>query len=100
MIKTCEICGKPFEARRSDARFCSSTCRSRNRSAKRYVVPEPRLIDYTPEQAGYVERAAVKQAHDAASDLCRASKVAPAPRCIVYRELAEHIEDRLGGIGV
>ena len=100
MIKSCEICGKPFEATRRDARFCSSTCRSRARSKRLYQVPDPKIIDYSIEQSLFVEQSAVKQAHDAAGDLCRASKVAPAPRCVVYRELAETIEDRLGSVGL
>jgi ferredoxin len=28
-LRQCEECGNPFEAKRSDARFCSSTCRSK-----------------------------------------------------------------------
>lgn len=29
-IKICEICGKAFTAKRKDAKFCSSACRTRN----------------------------------------------------------------------
>ena len=42
----CELCGEPFEAKRSDARFCSSSCRSkaaRARQAGEVVKPAPRL---------------------------------------------------------
>lgn len=29
MRRSCDGCGKPYEAKRSDSKFCSSTCRSR-----------------------------------------------------------------------
>ena len=29
MTRTCEMCGKPFETKRPDAKTCSSTCRVR-----------------------------------------------------------------------
>lgn len=31
MEKICIVCGKPFEAKRSDAKFCGPTCRQRNK---------------------------------------------------------------------
>jgi len=38
MLRSCEQCGAPFEARRSTARFCSPACQKR---AKRAEVKEP-----------------------------------------------------------
>lgn len=35
--KTCEICGKEFVAQRSDARFCTATCRKRNSRRKESI---------------------------------------------------------------
>jgi len=106
MRKTCEICGAEFEANR-DARFCSNRCknvswRARKNAAKSKPVkiPVPSIAKITPEQVAKVEGAAVKRALDAAGDLGIASKVAPAPRCSVYRELSETIESRLRGIGL
>ena len=33
MIKVCEVCGKEFEAKRSDAKYCSKKCRQ-NKSVR------------------------------------------------------------------
>ena len=93
MRKVCEICGREFEATRSTARFCSGKCRTASYRLDKAGIP----IVLKREE---VERAAIRSAHDAASDLSRASQLAPAPRCIVYREIAETIEDRLGGLGL
>ena len=49
MLRTCEHCGKDFQAQSSRARFCSSSCRGRARRAKgkptatviRVAVDEP-----------------------------------------------------------
>lgn len=35
LIKTCEFCGKEFEGKRSNGRFCSATCRQRSYSQKK-----------------------------------------------------------------
>ena len=35
LIKTCEFCGKEFEGKRSNGRFCSPTCRQRAHSARK-----------------------------------------------------------------
>lgn len=40
MQRTCARCGKPFEARRSTAKYCGSTCRSAE--SLRPVTPEAR----------------------------------------------------------
>lgn len=93
MRKICEICGRAFEATRSDARFCSSRCRTASHRLDKAGIPKAIARED-------VEREAVRSAHDAASDLSRASQLAPAPRCIVYREIAEHIEGRLEEIGL
>jgi len=93
MRKVCEICGSEFEATRSTARFCSGKCRMASHRLEKAGIPP--IV--SREQ---VEREAVRQAHDTAADLSRASRLAPAPRCRVYRDLAQHIEDELEGIGL
>ena len=50
MTKTCP-CGKPFTATRSDARFCSSSCRSAAHQGRLVVMPtadDPDAPDTTP----------------------------------------------------
>lgn len=93
MKRVCEICGKEFEASRSDARLCSGRCRSASSRLGKAGIPP---IVHREQ----VEREVVRQAHDVAADLSRASRLAPAPRCRVYRDLAQHIEDELEGIGL
>ena len=87
MIRTCEICGRSFEGR-SDARFCSATCRKRN---------QRNTTIGTIEKA---EAYAVRHAHSTATDLSRLAKIAPAPRCLAYRDIAEAIEGKLEEIGL
>ena len=41
MRRTCEVCGRDFEAKRKDAKTCSATCRSN----KRNIAPPPRPDD-------------------------------------------------------
>ena len=38
MTKTCEYCGKPFQARRSHAKTCSEPCRGRLNTRKRRMA--------------------------------------------------------------
>ena len=40
MTRKCEICRKPFEAKRPQARFCGDTCRKRN---QRGAGPTPKM---------------------------------------------------------
>ena len=40
MIKPCEECGRPFEAKRKTARFCSSNCRLKAHRASHPLVPD------------------------------------------------------------
>ncbi|MCT0201816.1 hypothetical protein [Synechococcus sp. CS-603] len=57
--KLCACCGTPFQARRQDARYCSSTCRSRisrrrNQGRPSYVEPshsQPSLGEANQPQA-------------------------------------------------
>lgn len=41
MKKSCTHCGKPFEAKRSDAKYCSRTCSSKASIARNKVVSFP-----------------------------------------------------------
>ena len=47
-IKPCEWCGKPFEARRSTARFCSKRCRQAANRRGRAIVPDSPLPPMPP----------------------------------------------------
>lgn len=41
MQRTCQHCGKPFEAQRSTAKFCGSTCRARKHQGKPASADNP-----------------------------------------------------------
>jgi len=41
VLKQCACCGTPFTARRQDARYCSSTCRSRISRSRHRQRAEP-----------------------------------------------------------
>lgn len=76
----CEICGTPFSAKRSDARFCSNRCkqqahrnRRRPRFTKDWSAPVERPAEDPPESA--VE--AVLSAHRVANDLGRLASTGP-----------------------
>lgn len=94
MVRRCEVCGREFEARRSTARFCSATCRSRAFRAHAFVgelePPEPSASIGEDEVAGIVGRA-----HDVAQDMSRASMLTPAPLCLSLDRVAYAIESAL-----
>lgn len=46
MAATCEVCGNPFDAQRSTARFCSEACKKR---AQRAPAEEPKEAEPAPE---------------------------------------------------
>lgn len=99
MIKRCEICGRDFEAKRSTARFCSNTCRSRASRGYAYdgelQTPEPSARMSVDEVNDVVHRA-----HMAAADMSRASMLTAAPLCLKLRRAAKRIEDALKGEGL
>ena len=53
---TCQRCGRPFTARRSDARFCSRSCRRRSEALTPSAIPaEPEDLDgWRRVPGGYV----------------------------------------------
>ena len=97
MRKDCEACGMPFEAKNSRARYCSDRCRQRAHRGQE--TPARRIFELTDEEREYIEIETIRQAQYAAQDLARAAQVAPAPRCLVYRQLAETILQGLKSIG-
>ncbi len=99
VIKRCEICGREFAARRSTARFCSATCRKRN--ARGYAY-SGKLLPPLPSCAMSDDEVldVVKSAHDAASDLSRASMMTRYPLCESLGSAAKGIEDVLKGEGL
>ena len=99
MIKKCAVCGREFQARRSTARYCSATCRSRAYRGYEFTgelaAPEP-CVQMNVEDVAEV----VRHAHEAASDLSRASLMATAPLCLSLRKASEKMEDALRGEGL
>ena len=77
MIKICDECGEPFEAKRSTARFCSSKCRKRSHRRMQPLVPD------APPSLGSASFDDVAAALDAAravsNELARLSRMAPRP---------------------
>ena len=88
MIKRCESCGREFQAKRSTARFCCSTCRSHAYRGYAYVgelqPPAPNAAMSDDEVLEVIQRA-----HVAASDMCLSLKKA-----------AKKMEDALRGEGL
>ena len=94
MIKRCEICGKEFDARRSTARFCSSTCRSRSYRAYAYYEKHGkchRSVSMSDDSVLEI----LNRAHTVASDLSRASMMTTAPLCLSLKKVSKKIEDAL-----
>lgn len=56
MQRSCDICGKPYEAVRSTSRYCSSTCRSRAHLSGQ-SVPTLAVIAEHPASPGRVTAA-------------------------------------------
>lgn len=52
---TCQRCGRPFTARRSDARFCSRSCRRRSEALTPSAIPaDAELGGWRRVPGGYV----------------------------------------------
>lgn len=99
MIKKCEVCGREFRASRSTARFCSSTCRSRNaRGVSYHGELQPPAANAAMSNDEVLE--AIQRAHIAASDLSRASMLTPSPLCLKLGRISRKIENALRGEGL
>lgn len=99
MIKRCESCGREFQAKRSTARFCCSTCRSHAHRGYPYqgeLQPPAANASMSDDEVLDV----ICRAHAAASDMSRASLMTPAPLCLRLREAARKMEDALRGEGL
>lgn len=96
MRKRCEACGIPFDAKTSRAKYCSGRCRQRAHRGQ--ASPPLTIVELSDDDRAYIEGQAIMQTCWAMEDLCRAADIAPAPRCIVYREMAETIADGLGKV--
>lgn len=99
MIKTCEICGREFVAKRSTARYCSATCRKRKERGYAFVgeLEPPAYTASMPEDD---IAAVIQQAHSAAADLSRASMLTPSPLCLSLGRASRRIEEALRGEGL
>ena len=100
MLKSCEICGKEFTARRSTAKYCSNACRHRAQRAFdigkiNAEPPEVRLALTADEIAGVIQ-----QAHRATDDMSRASEHAPGVIGGKLRRCSEAFADALGAEGL
>lgn len=99
MIKRCEVCGREFPAKRSTARFCSATCRSRYARGYAYagemLPPAPGAALSDDEVLEVLRRA-----HDVAADLSRASMLTPSPLCLSLAKVARRLEEALRGEGL
>lgn len=99
MIKSCEICGREFVAKRSTAKYCSDACRKRKERGYAYIgelKPPIPSASMPKEEVSSV----IQSAHNVASDLSRASMLTPAPLCLSLKRVAKRIEDALRGEGL
>lgn len=81
----CEQCGTAFETPRRQARFCSSTCRSRNHRGKPAIAAVPDLTADTKKSRGKKAKAQTTES----------TPVDPAP---TYDTLEEQLRASLGEI--
>lgn len=51
MTRNCDVCRKPFEAKRPQARFCGATCRKRNSRGAGPTAPMPKSAPVVPVPA-------------------------------------------------
>lgn len=95
MIKTCEICGRQYIAKRSTSRFCSTTCRTRNhKGLGAYVgqiTPPTGMVILSHSEVEKI----ISNAHLSASDLSRASKQTKPPLCDSLNRIAVDFEESL-----
>ena len=76
MIRGCDVCGRPYEAKRVSSRFCSGTCRKRNLRA-----PRPRLAETSPAAEDYTLLAATRAELEAAGRLDSMLSLDPPIHC-------------------
>lgn len=95
MIKTCELCGAQYIAKRSTSRFCSTTCRTRNYKGMGafagQLTPPRQMIILDNEDV----EAIISNAHDSASDLSRASSMTRPPLSESLHRVALDLEQSL-----
>ena len=99
MIKSCEMCGREFYAKRSDARYCSGACRMRKARGEAYLG-ELKPPDTTASMNDDEVLSVIQQAHCTAADLSRASLYTPAPISLKLRNVARKLEGALRGEGL
>lgn len=94
MITKCVVCGRSFTCQRSTAKYCSDRCRGLAHRATPFhgTVEQPfALASMSEEEVLQV----VLGAHEAASDLSRASCCTPVPLCHSLARIAAAFEDAL-----
>lgn len=76
IVKPCEECGRPFEAKRSTARYCSRRCRQRHNLRGSAVIPDSPLPPLPPESFDDVLEA-VGEARKVSNAFARLAWTAP-----------------------
>lgn len=84
VTKSCPMCGKTFTAKRTDARYCSASCRSRARRGTPAGVLGERIHD-------------VKEAITALADVAGEEDLANWTE--VWRHVAAHMRAEIARIG-
>lgn len=93
MIKRCEICGREFAAKRSTAKYCSEACKKRHQRGTAVRPLAPIAPTFSMPREAVLE--AVRNAHQAASDLSRASMHTSSPLCRSLARVAAELEEAL-----
>lgn len=94
MIKVCQICGRTFIAKRSDASCCSPACRMRKKRGAQFNGSSEKAPT-TDETLGVVDRA-----HAVAVDMSRLAMVSPVPLAERLMRISGKIEDALRNEGL
>ena len=99
MIKNCVICGREYRAQRSTAKYCSNRCRLMAQRGYAYTgdeLPPDVAASMTDDEVLGV----VSRAHEAASDMSRASMLTPAPLCLALKRASRTMEDAVRSEGL
>ena len=97
-VKQCAWCGREFTATRSDARYCSSTCRKRHErrgSTHAFIRPPVAKYEYEGRPPGEGEVVdAVMELRRAVCTLSAASVTGP----VDYRPLCGRLSHAVAGV--
>ena len=94
----CEVCGKPFESSRRDAKYCSNKCKMKKRNSKGYRKDWVRPAPPAGASVEEVQRA-LMDAQRAANDLGKLSASAPYQLRAACQRISRAIHDALKAEG-